>query len=96
MTNRSRCDEIINTELLAYSLCDYLRDNYPAKICARYKLDSVEGLEGYEILENIGKKRGFVISGGETDTERAANMLLDELRSAKIGNITLEVPQENE
>ena len=89
-------DEIINTELLAYSLCDYLRDNYPSELCARYKLDSVDGLEGYEILENIGKKRGFVISGGETDTERAANMLLDELRSAKIGNITLEVPQENE
>ncbi len=89
-------DEIINTELLAYSLCDYLRDNYPSELCARYKMDSVNGLEGYEILENIGKKRGFVISGGETDTERAANMLLDELRGGKIGNITLEVPYENE
>ena len=88
-------DEIINTELLAYSLCEYLRDEYPDLVCARYKLDSVEGLEGYEILEKIGKKRGFVISGGETDMERAANMILDELRSAKIGNITLEVPSED-
>ena len=85
-------DEIINTELLAYSLCEYLRDEYPDLLCARYRLDSVDGLEGYEILEKIGKKRGFVISGGEIDTERAAAMLTDELRSAKIGNITLETP----
>ena len=85
-------DEIINTELLAYSLCEYLRDEYPDLLCTRYKLDSVDGLKGYEILEKIGKKRGFVISGGEIDTERAAAMLTDELRSAKIGNITLETP----
>ncbi len=87
-------DEIMNTELLAYSLCDYLRDNYADALCARYKLDSVAGLEGYEILEMIGKKRGFVISGGEIDMERASNMVLDELRGAKIGNITLETPND--
>ena len=88
-------DTIINTELLSYSLLEYLRDNYPAELSARYKLENIEGLEGYELLEYIGKKRGFVISGGEIDTERAANMVLDELRSCKIGNITLEkVPEE--
>lgn len=85
-------DEIINTELLAYSLCEYLKDEYSDLLCTRYKLDTVEGLEGYEILEKIGRKRGFVISGGEIDMERAANMVIDELRSAKIGNITLESP----
>ncbi len=89
-------DGIMNTELLAYSLCEYLRDNYPDALCARYKLESADGLKGYEILENISRKRGFVISGGETDTERAANMLLDELRGAKIGNITLETPDDIE
>lgn len=87
-------DEIMNTELLAYSLCEYLRDNYADALCTRYKLDSVSGLEGYEILEKIGKNRGFVISGGEIDMERAANMILDELRGAKIGKITLEIPQD--
>lgn len=87
-------DEIMNTELLAYSLCDYLRDNYSDELYTRYKLDSVEDLEGYEVLEKIGKKRGFVISGGEIDMERAANMVLDELRGAKIGNITLETPED--
>ncbi|MBR0028124.1 MAG: ribosome biogenesis GTPase YlqF, partial [Clostridia bacterium] len=63
---------------------------------ARYKLDTVDGLEGYEVLEKIGKKRGFVVSGGEIDMERAANMVLDELRGAKIGHITLEIPRDIE
>lgn len=90
-------DEIINRELLAYSLCEYLRDEYPQNVCQRYKIsDDISGLEGYELLELIGKKRGFVISGGEVDTERAANMILDELRSCKIGNITLETPEQSE
>ncbi len=87
-------DEIMNTELLAYSLCDYLKDNYPDALRSRYKLESIENLEGYELLEQIGKKRGFVISGGEIDMERAANMILDELRGAKIGSITLEEPKD--
>lgn len=89
-------DEIMNTELLAYSLCDYLRDNYNSEVCARYKIDTIDDLKGYEILEKIGKKRGFMISGGEVDMERAANMVLDELRGAKIGNITLEIPEDIE
>lgn len=86
-------DEIMNTELLAYSLCDYLRDNYKEEVTVRYKLkDDISDLEGYEILGLIGRRRGFVISGGEVDMERAANMVLDELRGCRIGNITLEIP----
>ena len=84
-------DEIINRELLAYSLCEYLRDEYPDELCNRYKIkDDISQLEGYKVLELIARRRGFVISGGEVDTERAANVVLDELRSATIGNITLE------
>lgn len=83
-------DNIINIELLSYSLLEYLRDNYPEELKARYKLEDIEDLKGYELLEYVGKKRGFVISGGEVDTERAANMLMEELRSCKIGKITLE------
>ena len=89
-------DEIINIELLAYSLLDYLRDNYRDVLCTRYKLSDIEDLEGYQILEMIGKKRGCVISGGEIDMERAANLVIDELRSARIGNITLEMPSDFE
>lgn len=86
-------DEIMNTELLAYDFCAHLRDMYPELLCARYKLDSIENSEGYEILEMIGKKRGFIISKGEIDMERAANILFDEFRGAKLGRITLEKPE---
>lgn len=87
-------DEIMNTELLAYSLCEYLRDEYPREVIERYKIkEDISDMEGYELLELIGKRRGFVISGGKVDMERAANMVLDELRGCKIGNITLEVPE---
>ena len=89
-------DEVINIELLAYDLCAYLAKAYPEQLCARYKLDTVNGAEGYEILEKIGRKRGCVISGGEIDMERAANLVIDELRAAKIGNITLESPDKIE
>lgn len=87
-------DEIMETELLAYSLLEYLRDNYSSQLCERYKLDDISNLPGHEILELIGKKRGCVISGGEIDTERAANILLDELRGCKLGKITLEKPED--
>ncbi len=86
-------DEIMEVELLAYSLLEYLRDNYSVQLSERYKLDDISGIPGHEILELIGKKRGCVISGGEIDTERAANILLDELRGCKIGKITLEKPE---
>jgi len=86
-------DEIMEIELLAYSLLEYLRDNYKENLCERYKLDDIAGLAGHEILEIIGRKRGCVISGGEIDTERAANILVDELRGCKIGKITLEKPE---
>jgi len=86
-------DEIINTELLSYSLLEFLRDNYNNELCARYKLENTEQMQGYEILEYIAKKRGFIVSKGEYDTERAANIVLDEFRSCKIGQITLEKPE---
>ncbi len=86
-------DEIINIELLSYSFLEYMRDNYSEMLCERYKLtDDISQMHGYEILEYIGKKRGFFISGGEIDAERAANTVIDEFRSNKIGNITLEKP----
>ena len=55
-------------------------------------MTETDGLEGYELLEYLGRKRGFVVSGGEIDTERAAHILLDEFRGAKLGNISLERP----
>ncbi len=86
-------DDVVEIEALAVALCARLRVAYPALLAARYKLewtDEVLALSDYELFECIGKKRGFLISGGEINTERTANMLLDEFRAAKIGRITLD------
>ena len=55
--------------------------------------DEVSELDSWDLLEAIGRKRGFLISGGEINMERTALMLLDEFRSAKIGRISLERPE---
>lgn len=89
-------DAILDTEELASALCMKLYKIAPDKFCTRYKLapDSLAEAKPYEILEAVARKRGFLISGGELDTERAAKIVLDEFRSAKIGAITLELPPE--
>lgn len=89
-------DEVIDTEELACRLLEYLRDNYSEALAQRYKITDNDGLKGYELLELLGRKRGFIVSGGEVDTLRAASILLDEFRSAKLGRITLEKPQTGE
>jgi len=87
-------DEIIDVELLACKLAEFLNENYRELLCARYKLENTEGMQGFELVEYIGRKRGFVISGGEIDFLRASNILLDEFRSTKIGKISIEKPEE--
>lgn len=88
-------DQILDTEAIAVALCGRLFAVAPDKLCARYKLEreALEGLESWQIFELIGKKRGFLMSGGIVNTERTALMLLDEFRSAKIGQISLETPE---
>jgi len=87
-------DEILDIEELCCNLLEFLRDNYLANLCERYKLDetTAKALQGYELLELIGRKRGCIVSGGEIDTFRASSLILDDFRSAKIGKITLETP----
>ncbi len=85
-------DEIIDIEELACHLLVFLRNTYPDTLTTRYKMTDFEEMQGYEMLELLGRKRGFVVSGGEVDTERAAHILLDEFRGARLGNITLEKP----
>lgn len=74
-------------------LLEYLHDAYPQALTARYKLDLPAGTEGRILLEELGRKRGMLVSGGEVNTERAAITLLDEFRSGKLGRITLEAPE---
>ncbi|MBQ7725648.1 MAG: ribosome biogenesis GTPase YlqF [Clostridia bacterium] len=82
-------DTILDTELLAVRLLERLAADYPAFLEKRYGTLDFSG-DSYDLLCQIGRRRGMVIRGGETDTERAAVMLLEEYRTCKIGRITLE------
>ena len=86
-------DDVVQIETIAIALCARLRVMYPELFATRYKFtwnEQTDALSDYDLFEYIGRKRGFLISGGEVDTERCANMLLDEFRAAKIGRITLD------
>lgn len=89
-------DEILDTGELALSLVGRLRKLYPLLLAARYRLDAADdfnSVSDYELFELIGRKRGFLLSGAEIDTDRTANTLIDEFRDGKIGRITLELPR---
>lgn len=85
-------DDILDVETIACALCARLRTIYPSLLESRYKLESSQysELDDYDLLSLVGRKRGFLISGGDIDTERTANMLIDEYRACKIGRITLD------
>lgn len=97
-------DNVTDKEYLACRLIGFFKENYPERLTERYKisLDEIEyddtlltdvG-ESYEILKRIGKARGFLISGGEIDTERAAITVTDEFRAGRLGRISFERPHE--
>ena len=94
-------DEILPQTEIAYQLLKYLLENYKDSILERYKLstdyiDKVlnqnqsENFNIYEIMQEIGKKRGAIVSGGQVDDEKVARIILDDFRSGKLGKITLE------
>lgn len=93
-------DEILDTETLGCHLMAYLAEHYPGALKSGYKLSALPEREegendvafGYRLLEAAGRRRGFLASGGEVDTERMAKILLDEFRSGKLGRFTLEAP----
>lgn len=93
-------DDIMDVETLGCHLMDTLAARYPAALETRYKLEvpARTGEEeriayGYALLEQAAQRRGFLVSGGEVDTERMAKILLDEFRGGKLGRFTLEMPQ---
>jgi ribosome biogenesis GTPase A len=83
-------DDVLDIETLAIKLLSVLASSYPEQPKARYKLNDLHE-DMHELLKMIGKKRGFIVSGGEIDTERTAIILVDEFRACKIGNISLEL-----
>ena len=89
-------DQILDTEEIAMILCARLMRVAPEQFMTRYKLteEETDGLDSYDLFELVGRKRGFLISGGEVNHKRCADMLLDEFRGGKIGRITLEIPSD--
>lgn len=86
-------DEVTDMESLSCRLLDVLKKTNPSMIENRYKISDFEELQDWEILEMIGKKRGFLIKGGEINYERAAAIVCDEFRGGKLGRISLELPE---
>ena len=93
VTNAIKADVIDKETLGAYFMLR-LRSMYPAAIEARYKFTPDEDANGFELLEQAAKKRGFLVSRGEYDIERMANTLLSEYHDGKLGRLTLELPDE--
>jgi len=87
-------DDVYDMEWVAMRFLDLLRSRYPKLLQERFKVteQEYEGLEPFDLLELVGKKRGMMLSGGVVNTERAAITVLDEFRSGKIGRISLERP----
>lgn len=85
-------DEIMDIEELALKLIERLQNQYPNRLMARYKLTELSE-EPLNNMDNIGRKRGAVISKGQIDYNRVAVLLLDEFRGGKLGNISLEKPE---
>ncbi len=85
-------DDILDVELVAVRLLERLGRTYPAALGGRYGLGPDSGPDGFAMLEQAGRRRGFLVSGGQVNTERMARVLLDELRAGKLGRITLERP----
>ena len=87
-------DGIMDLEELSSRLMSLLWQRYPEKLKERYGIDCPAETPGWELLEAAGKKRGYLLSRGQIDTERMAKVLLDEFRGGKLGRFTLETPED--
>ena len=85
-------ESAIDNEEIAYYLLEYLLNNYPQTIEERYNIDT-KNKETMEILEEIARKRGAIISGGNINMQKISDIILNEFRSGKLGRITIEIPR---
>lgn len=91
ITNAIKAD-VLDKETLGANFVLRLRELYPKAIEERYKFVPDPDMNGFELLEQAAKKRGFLVSRGEYDIERMANTLLGEYHDGKLGRLTLEAP----
>lgn len=91
-------DEILDIRELACELLKLLRTLYPEKLQERYSFSEEELAQemktGFELLEKIAKIRGCLLKGQELDTEKAARLVMDDFRSGRLGQISIERPEE--
>ena len=93
ITNAIKAD-VLDKETLGANFMLRLRDYYPQALTERYKFTPDPSANGFELLEAAGRKRGFLVSGGEVDIERMANTLLGEYHDGKLGRLSLEQPDD--
>lgn len=89
-------DETLDMETLGCKLMECLAERAPRALAERYSVQPPETSDspGYDMLQQAGKRRGFLLRGGEIDTERMARIFLDEFRGGLLGRVTLETPEE--
>lgn len=87
-------EEIIDNEELACRLAELMWKYYPQTLQDRYGIDISQEMPGYQLIEEMGRKRGYLLARGEIHTERMSKVLLDEYRSGKLGRFTLEMPED--
>ena len=91
ITNAIKSD-VLDKETLGANFMLRLRAMYPEALIQRYKFEPDPDANGFELLEQAAKKRGFLVSKGEYDIERMANTLLGEYHEGKLGKLSLEEP----
>ena len=84
-------DDILDLDDIALALLQALAEKYPARLAERYGISVGEPLD---MLEQVCKKRGFMMRGGEFDYERAERAVIDDFRKGKLGRITLDTPDD--
>ncbi len=88
-------DDVMDIEELACYLMEFLCRHYPDVLRERYRVEGEPDAMGYDLLTEAGRRRGFLMRGGEIDTERMSRILLDEFRGGKLGRFTLETVEES-
>lgn len=86
-------DEVYDTYAVSAKLAAWLAENHPEQLLERYHLDELP-VEEEALLDRIGAKRGYIVSGGAVDRLKAAAIVLKEFREGILGRYTLDLPPE--
>ena len=81
-------DEILNVDELAVELVKFLKAEYPGLLAQRYEVSEENDI--IELISAVAVNRKCLSKGGEPDYSKAAALIIDDFRSGKLGNITLE------